>query len=103
MSKLIAKKQNVQLPKQWRHWMRSTGLKTSVRRHRCTASNFYFGNRQYRFMVGCHNTITMAVQEDFDRWAISRLEGIESPIPRSLSEFKVMIQQMVEQAQSITR
>lgn len=54
-------------------------------------------------MVGCHNTITMAVQEDFDRWAISRLEGIESPIPRSLSEFKVMIQQMVEQAQSITR
>jgi hypothetical protein len=89
--------QGVKLPKQWRHWLRINGMKPS-HFSRGSTRDFYFGDHQFRFMIGIHNTVTMAKQGGFNRWAVSRLNGIEEPIPKTLAEFSSMLKSMQEQA-----
>lgn len=90
----------LKLPKQWKHWLRSSGLKLSQRKSRKSHEHYYFNDREFRFMVGTSLTITMARQDGFDRWAISRINGIHEDIPRSKDEFAKAIQQLREKGRA---
>lgn len=99
----MTKNDPLKLPKQWKHWLRSSGLKLSHRKSRKRYEHYYFNDHEFRFMVGTSLTITMARQEGFDRWAISRIEGIHEAIPRSKDEFVNAIQQMREKGRAVVK
>lgn len=85
------------LPKQWRHWCRTNGLKISGRRKSKYARQFYswynLVGHDRRWRINDRDMLQRGdTLEDFDRWANSGI--IEVPMPKTKLEFDAAIRAM---------
>ena len=83
---------DVRLPKQWMHWAKSAGLKTTVPgRFR----GFYLKGRGRNWRVNCYGFFEASCPiPHFDRWANSRGSEVRQ-LPRSHAEFLDVVRRMV--------
>lgn len=87
----------MKLPKQWRHWVRQSGLRLYGKSWtaRNTAYWHYFKGKGFVWRVNCYNMLQRGDRiEDFDRWALCNID--EVPLPTTQAEFNNAIKTLVE-------
>jgi hypothetical protein len=84
------------LPKQWLHWAKKTGLKPE--RYRSRFAGFYMIGRGRRWRVNMHGAFECScLLADFDRWANSR--GAEQfELPSSEMAFSLAVENLERSA-----
>jgi hypothetical protein len=92
---------SLKLPKQWKHWCRTAGLRPEYRPNSKGAywSSLNGAGRKWRIALrsadGSQSDCIFQVgdtYDDFDRWALSRRISFE--IPKTWAEFKAIIDQV---------
>jgi hypothetical protein len=93
------------LPKQWKHWLKMTGMKphcnagsrSSYGRKR--SGQTYFIGQGFVWRVNCFKMLERGdMVEHFDRWALCCHD--EAELPQSFAEFKSTIKQLKEKYDS---
>lgn len=82
-------------PKQWKHWVESSGLKF-YDSGRGYYRKFYFKGKNRHWRIDCYGKLDCSCPaEHFDRWANSR--GAEYPtIPKTKAEFQLAVKELIE-------
>lgn len=86
---------NLRLSKQWKHWCEKAGLRPAskwFKRHK-EAKYYLKGHGRY-WRVNCNQMLQCGdTYEEFDRWALCRIE--EVPLPRTEKEFLVSVKELL--------
>lgn len=78
---------NIKLPKQWANWCADSGL-------RFNGGEFYLKGKGRHWRVNCYAEFECGdTYEEFDRWALSRIEY--APIPQSRAEFRQTVKDLI--------
>ena len=86
----------MKLPKQWKDWCRSAGLRPRGRgrANRDPVSWLYLHGRGREWRLNCHNMLQCGdTYTEFDRWAICDIR--EVPAPKSRDEFVAAVNSLV--------
>lgn len=87
----------IKLPKQWKHWVKSAGLKLESHNHKWKRSNwalFTLVGRNRVWRVNCDAKFECSCpSEHFDRWANSR-GSAEYDIPKTKQEFLDLVKKL---------
>ena len=88
-------KEKIKLPKQFKHWVKSSGLSFhDSGRERYQKFNFKGRDRYWR--IDCYGKLCCSCPaEHFDRWGNSR--GAEYPtMPKTKAEFQLAVKELIE-------
>lgn len=81
------------LPKQWRHWCKESGLKPTYKRRKRYSWYALIGHG-YHWRITASGMFQRGDRvEDFDRWALS--EQVSHPMPRTQGEFTASVNAML--------
>lgn len=82
------------LPKQWKHWCRTVGLRPVVNRRHFDDWLYLIGRGRV-WRVTCNDTLQCGDRiEGFDRWAMCSLIT-SARVPRSLAEFEETVRHLI--------
>lgn len=87
----------VKLPKQWKHWCASAGLRQRSRKYdkRKIHTWFYLHGHGREWRVNCHSMLQCGdTYADFDRWALCDIK--EVALPKTKDSFVQAVRYLVE-------
>lgn len=84
--------EKIKLPKQWKHWCTSSGLKPHASKQnswrRKTWSWFSLQGQGRYWRINCYGEFQCGDNyENFDRWALCKIYSVKS-IPKTQKQFK---------------
>jgi hypothetical protein len=76
------------IPRQWKHWVRTCGLKPGGKFKPYYWQ--YLSDKTLLYRVNCDMLMDIAAKDGFDRWANSRY-NVSWIVPKSLQEFRKFV------------